>query len=348
MFRARHPATRTLPRWTRYRPQQSLPEATPNRRWWQTLIEIAAVIAVPSALLYALGVVVFWLRIANEYDSISISTTWYAASLVPRSTAAASGIEVIVRGILYGTLLSSVVLLIQYIVSYARLRKSAQSRKIRFFSEPLNLPVWLLFVASLIAILYIQFSRDSSYGLLYILRLLALMVSIGLLLPVLWVVFSGQGRRELYERIVDFYPIFTYQMVFIVAAMSVFISILFPREASLSCLWKEDSDGEVIEANVPNTQGPNEPIQWTLQGGFLSKNGGTWYVLTESNRLQAIPDDQAIRVVEGEFSVKYLRIGRDGTPVGEPVSGEDMKSRTTYVAVKDCSTFPSQPTIYKF
>jgi len=312
------------------------------------LIEIAAVIAVPSALLYALGVVVFWLGIANEYDSISISTTWYAASLVPRSTAAASGIEVILRGVLYGTLLSSVVLFIEYMVNYARRRESSHLRRIRFFSEPLYLPVWLLFAASLIAILNIQFSSDSSFGLLYILRLLALMVFIGILLPVLLVFFGGQIGKELYERVVDFYPKSAYQIISIVAAMSVFISILFPREASLSCLWKEDSDGEVVEANVPNTQGPNEPVQWTLQGGFLSKNDGTWYVLTESDRLQAIPEDQAIRIVEGEFSVKYSRIGRDGTPVGEPVAEEDMKSGTTYVAVEDCSTFPSQPTIYKF
>ncbi|MDQ3236034.1 MAG: hypothetical protein M3Q54_00675 [Actinomycetota bacterium] len=183
---------------------------------------------------------------------------------------------------------------------------------------------------------------------MYILRLLALMVFIGIVPPVLVVVFGGQIGKEFYKRVVGFYPISVYQIISIVAAMSVFISILFPREASLSCLWKEDSDGEVVEANVPNTQGPSEPIQWTLQGGFLSKKDGTWYVFTESDRLQAIPDDQAFRIVEGEFSVKYSRIGRDGTPVGEPVAEEDMKSGTTYVAVEDCSTFPSQPTIYKF
>ena len=86
-------------------------------------------------------------------------------------------------------------------------------------------------------------------------------------------------------------------------------------------------------------------MQWTLQGGFLSRSDGAWYVLTEADRLQAIPDDQSTRVVGGDFSVRYLEVGGEGRPVGEPVPEEDMKSWGTYVAVKHCSGFPSQPTI---
>jgi hypothetical protein len=130
--------------------------------------------------------------------------------------------------------------------------------------------------------------------------------------------------------------------------VSVFASILSPREASLSCLWKEDPNGEVFEANVTGTQSDNEPLQWTLQGGFLSKSDGTWYVLTEADRLQAIPDDESSRVVGGDFSVRYQEIGGEGTPVGEPVPEEDMKPLVTYVAIKHCSGFPSQPTITNF
>ena len=43
----------------------------------------------------------------------------------------------------------------------------------------------------------------------------------------------------------------------------------------------------------------------------------------------------------------YQEVGGDGAPVGEPVPEEDMRSWGTYVAVKHCSGFPSQPTIIR-
>ena len=43
----------------------------------------------------------------------------------------------------------------------------------------------------------------------------------------------------------------------------------------------------------------------------------------------------------------YQEVGGDGAPFGEPVSEEDMRSWGTYVAVKHCLEFPSQPTIIR-
>ena len=55
-----------------------------------------------------------------------------------------------------------------------------------------------------------------------------------------------------------------------------FLSVLSPGDASLSCLWKEDPKGEVFEANAAGAQSDAEPLQWTLHGRFLAKSYGAW------------------------------------------------------------------------
>lgn len=111
-----------------------------GRAWWRVLVEVAAVIAVPSALLYVLGMLAFWLRIANEHDRVNIGTTWYAASLVPRSTAAASGVEAIVRGFVGGSLLSFAVLFVVYVVLYARAKKEGREHLVHNYPVPPSSP----------------------------------------------------------------------------------------------------------------------------------------------------------------------------------------------------------------
>lgn len=306
-------------------------------------------IAIPSALLYALGVVVFWLKIANEYDRVSIGTTWYAASLVPRSTAAASGIEVMLRGLLYGAIFSVALLLVAHLIVFFKAKRSDQREDVRFFSMPLFVP-FLFLIAGLISVmLNVQFSGGSTYGLLFYLRSVAVMVCIlGLLAVFPWIL-GVRNRNEVFGPLFRFYPKSVYRMIAVLLILSVVASVLLPREASLSCLWKEDSNGEVYEANVVNTQSDTEPLQWTLQGGLLTKREGTWYVLTEADRVQAISDDESTRVVGGNFSIEYLRVNGEGTPNGESIPEEDMeKTGQPYVAVKHCSTFPSQPTVRKF
>lgn len=304
-------------------------------------------IAVPSVLLYVFGVLVFWLKIADEYDRVSIGTTWYAASLVPRSTAAASGIEVIGRGFVYGAIASVVILFVAHVVVYVRAKKGERSEDVRFFSMPLLIPFLFLATGLVSVLLNLLLSGGSGYGLLFNLRVVAVMILIlGLFAAYLQVLGTGnQNENGSLRSLLRFYPRPVYRVIAVVLIVSVFASILSPREASLSCLWKEDPEGEVFEANVVDTQSDAEPLQWTLQGGFLSRSGGTWYVLTEADRLQAIPDDESTRVVGSDFSVRYLEVGGGGAPVGEPVPEEDMKSWGTYVAVKHCTAFPSQPTI---
>lgn len=318
-----------------------------DRTWWQVLVEVAAVIAVPSALLYVLGVLAFWLRLASEYDGVSIGTTWYAASLVPRSTAAASGIEAIARGFVYGALVSVLLLFVAYVVFYARARKGGHGERVRFLSAPLLVPCSLLVAGLVSVVLNLFLSGGSGYGLLFVLRVGAVMILI-LSAPVIYpLVLGTENERRSLWCVLRFYPRPVYFGIAAFLVVGVFASVLSPREASLSCLWKEDPKGEVFEANAVGTQSDAEPLQWTLQGGFLSKSDGTWYVLTEADRLQALRNDDSTRVVGGDFSVRYLEVGVDGVSVSESVPEEDIKSRGTYVAVKHCSGFPSQPTITK-
>jgi len=309
-------------------------------------VEVATVVAVPSVLLYVLGVLAFWLRVANEYDRVSTGTTWYAASLVPRSTAAASGVEAIARGFVYGALASVLLLFVVYVVLYVMARKGRRGERLKFFSVPLLVPLLLLLAGLAGAFLVLFLSGGSGYGLLFVLRLVAFVILLGLLV-VYMLVFGTGSERRIVRFAVRFYPRPWYWVIGALLVGGVFVSVLSPRDASLPCLWKEDPEGEVFEANAAGTQSDAEPLQWTLQGGFLAKSDGTWYTLTEADRLQAIPDDESTRVVGGDFSVRYQEVGSDGALVGEPVPEEDMKPRGTYVAVKHCSGFPSQPTIIK-
>ena len=311
-------------------------------------------IAVPSALLYVLGVVVFWLRIASEYDGINLGTTWYAASLVPRSTAAASGIEAISRGFVYGALAGAVILFIAHVVIYVQARQRENEEKgeneenVGFFSASLLVPFLLTLAAILVMLLNFFLGEGSGYGLLFNLRIVVVMLLlVALVVGYPWIAGNNMENTSL-RTLLNLYsgPLYRVTVVAVVV-VSVFAPVLLPREASLSCLWKEDPKGEVFEANAVGTQSETDPQQWALQGGFLSRSDGAWYVLTEANRLQAIPDDNSVRVVGGDFSVRYLKIDSDGTPTREPVPEEDMKSWGTYVAVQHCSGFPSQPTIFK-
>jgi hypothetical protein len=59
---------------------------------WLTIVQSVAIITVPPATFYALGVVALWLPIAMDYTH-DFSTAWYATSLVPRTVVIGQGIK---------------------------------------------------------------------------------------------------------------------------------------------------------------------------------------------------------------------------------------------------------------
>jgi hypothetical protein len=105
-------------------------------------------------------------------------------------------------------------------------------------------------------------SEGSGYGLLFNLRVVAVIVLLlGLFGFYPWIVGTGKENRPL-RSLLRFYPRPVYRATAAsVLVVSIFASILLPREASLSCLWKEDPKGEVFEANAVGTQSEAEPLQ---------------------------------------------------------------------------------------
>lgn len=207
------------------------------------------------------------------------------------------------RGFVYGALISVAVLFVSHIFIYTKSKREDQREAIRFFSIPLLIPFAFLGAGLVSLMLNIFLVGGSGYGLLFNIRVVAVMILLFGLLAASQLVFGSENNSgSLRSYILHFYPQLVYQIIASVLTISVFASILLPREASLSCLWKEDPKGEIFEANAVGTQSETEPQQWTLQGGFLSRREGAWYVLTEANRLQAIPEDSSTRVVGGQVS----------------------------------------------
>ncbi len=302
---------------------------------------MAAVIALLSALLYVFGICAFWLQIVREYDGIGPGTLRYAASLVPRNAAAASGIGVIVRGAAYGTIVASVIFAVHWVIVYLRPR-FADSQSVSSGFMPLFVPLCSLTIGLLLLLAEWNVSSETSYGTVFNLRALAIVLFV-LCLPsiILWIL-GIPGSRSSFLALWRFYPAFVRRVITVVVIASIASTILLPENPAFDCLYKEDESGEISEANVIGTQEDDSGPLWTLQGGFVAKREGTWYVLTDADRLEAIPDDGSSRVIGGEYSTKYQRIDREGKLVEEPVTQGAMEERQSYVAVKTCSTFPTQ------
>lgn len=67
--------------------------------WWQRLVELAAVIAVPPALFYVLGLGALWVQLSSEHHLGGNDNALLAATLVARPIAVGLGAEVMLRGL---------------------------------------------------------------------------------------------------------------------------------------------------------------------------------------------------------------------------------------------------------
>lgn len=84
------------------------PEAA--RQWWQRLVELAALVALPPALAYALGVLALWVQISTAYDPIDAWTNWQAATMAARPFVAGLGVGVLLRALAFSLLAGAVLL----------------------------------------------------------------------------------------------------------------------------------------------------------------------------------------------------------------------------------------------
>lgn len=304
--------------------------------WWQRLVEFAAVIAVPPALFYILGLGALWVQLSSdEYDRPSNDNAWFAASLVARPTVAGLGAEVTLRGLAASSVIATVVLIVAYIV--LRLLRTGGSESGVFKLLPLLLPfstgplgLLLFFVLTLPAEdgvpLVPKFRIVGGLAVLYVL--------------VFFLDWSlGAEYRSVLRRAFAFYPRWLYSAIAILSVLCVGGSVLFPGEARLPCLYRVTSEGDVMDGEAISGQRAEALGDLrTLEGGFLGHSEGHWYVIEEEQLdLEAIPDDGASRILEGEFYVAYTKIGPDGRPVGIPVAEEDRMPEELYTLSGDCT-----------
>jgi len=297
------------------------------------LVELAAVIAVPPALFYVLGLGALWVQLSSEDGLAGNDNAWFAASLVARPTAAGLGVEVVLRGLFASSAVATAVLVVAYVV----LRLFKQGRSDRW--RP-RLPHWLLpvIVGSLSSLLFIVVSVEGRAPLVPTFRIVS-----GLAVLYFFTFFLswslGAETRAIIKRAFTFYPRWLYSVIAMLSVLCMGGSVLFPGEARLPCLYRETVEGDVIDGEVISAQRAEELRDIRiLEGGFLGHSAGHWYVLdSEHLDLQAIPDDEASRALEGEFYVAHTRIGSEGRPVGEPVTEEGTRSGETYTLSGGCN-----------
>lgn len=282
------------------------------------------------ALFYVLGLGALWVQLASEYDLPGNDNAWFAASLVARPTAAGLGAEVLLRGLLFSMVVAALLLFVAYIV-FKRREPNRQVLRL----PPMILP---LSAAVLGLLLFIVTSAEDRAPLVPTFRIVGGLVVLYFFSFFLYWILGGEARMYV-GRAFAFYPRWLYSVIAVLAVLCMGGSVLFPGETRLSCLYRETAEGDVMDGGVISAQRAEELDDYrTLEGGFLGHSEGHWYVFDEENlQLKAIPDDEASRVIEGEFYVAYTRIGSEGKPVGDSVTEEETKSGVTYTLSGDCN-----------
>ena len=304
-------------------PRESRRAGGSENNWWRRLVEVAAVIAAPAAVFYVAGLVAFWVQLSNEYKLPGTEYVWIAASLVSKSTAAGLGVQTVMRGLVVALALATVLLSAAYIVLKLKPRQQDHSD-----SETPAVPAWVLPVSTFMVggLVYIIVSTQDTTPVVFTVRFTgALAVAYLLNFYLYWNL--GGAPRAAITKSIAFYPKWLHNLIVVLGILCVGGSVLFPGEASLPCLYRETTQGDVMNGEVLSAmQAAKYEDFRTLEGGFLGHSQGYWYVLDEEHlQLEAIPDDDAKRILEDEFYIAHTRIGRNGKPVGERMTEEQAE-----------------------
>ncbi len=293
---------------------------------WQRLIEVAAVLAAPPAVFYVAGLVALWVQLSNDDDlsfSLRDGDAWFAASLVARSTAVSLGAQVVLKGLVFALALATVLLSGAYVV--LKFKRRSQDRS---DSEIPALPAWGVPASTFLvgAMMFIAVSAGDSTPIVFAVRISGALIVVYLLnLYLYWNL--GGVARAIVTKPIAFYPKWLYNLIVVLAILCVGGSVLFPGQARLSCLYRETTQGDVMDGRVLSAKQAQKFEDYrTLEGGFLGHSEGYWYVFGEDHlQLEAIPDDGAKRILDGEFYAAHTRIGPDGKPEGEPMTEEQVQ-----------------------
>ncbi len=240
---------------------------------WRRVVELAALISVPPALLYAVGLCTLWIQISQTYWSLNLTTAWYAASLAPKSVALGQGVRAFWAILPVSFLLSFLVMLFVYVYN-------------RFYQKDPTFrgkePVTFLLGMFTIALLAISFLlTDYSLALLQLLRFL-----VGFLaFYSLWfLAFRHVGQH----RSLTPYPAGMYQLLRYILIGSLLIAVLWPGNLQLPYLVRglNETGGPYKEDYSPM----DDAIEFRItEGRLLTVSGGYWHVLSCGGEYVTIP-----------------------------------------------------------
>ena len=215
-------------------------QQTPIRVWWQRFIELAALIAVPPTLAYALGVVALWVQLSKVY-SISAGE-WslsYAATMAYKPLAAGIGFGVLLRAFSFTLVVGGALLLISYL--YVRLLK-----KRRPSDDGITELTALIIPVSSILIGGVLFAigLSTSVQIVPSLRLVGAPILLYLFtFYLIWVL--NPEQRSLVKRLVTYHPKAIYGTIPVVGVVLVVFFTLSPGALQLPCLTRHMSEGDV-------------------------------------------------------------------------------------------------------
>lgn len=311
----------------------------PWGEWWRRLAELAAVIALPPAIFYILGLGALWVQLSTEYGGPRSDPTWLASSLVSRSIAMSLGVQVALRALFWSLVVAAVLLFGLMLVACSRRLWRRYRRGSDYQSESIStIAVAALIAAGFSLTLWVGRRMIEEVSSIPTIRFYIVFLIIYFLLSYVSLSSFG-GAGAFLKRVFASSPRWLYNTLALTSILIVGISVLFPGEPQLPCLWRQVSEGDVVDGEVLSAQEAEKMSRGrSLEGGFLGRSDGYWYVFDPTYQdLQAIPEDGARRFLAGEFNVSYFRIGQDGQPTGQPVTQEEMKSGEGYTARGNCN-----------
>ena len=253
----------------------------PTSAWWQRLVELAALVALPPALAYALGVVALWVQLSNVYLFSDGWTFWQAATMATKPVVAGFGVGIMLRALTFSVLLSAIVLLAWWLFEFFYRKKTS-------YPFAWSLPLTSLTVGMALLLLGGIFG-NSPVPTVPILRTVGVPIALYLLLLCLpW--FLGPAQRFVVSQIFAFYPRILYAIISVVAVAFTVLSTLLPGDLELlPCLTRQLDEGYE-----------------QTEGRLVALADGYWWVFDENGRFTAIPNDDTARMI--------VEDPRDGPP----------------------------------
>lgn len=254
-------------------------------------MELAALVAVPPALAYALGALALWVQLSTAYDSSDAWTNWQAATLATKPFVAALGFGVLLRALTFSLLAGATLLTVRW--AFVRYRREEEPLPGSVF-----VPLAFFTLGGFLAVL--GGLPNDTVPAVPNLRTIGVPVALYLLF-LCWPLLSGPQQRSFVVRVVAFYPRVLYVLAALAAVAFLVFFALFPGELRLPCLTRQLAEGDVVDGEVLTAPRAEELGFEQTEGRLVAHADGHWWVFDEEGRFAAIPDGDAARLVVEPF-----------------------------------------------